>query len=240
MKMYASSNIGLGRTVNQDAYYVPKPGERFALVADGMGGHQAGEVASRIAVDEFSKWLRCAPRPSEEALHRAVAEANIAIYKEGRGDSAKSGMGTTLTALWFGEDFVYLAHIGDSRAYLLRNGAMMQLSSDHTLVGEMLARGQITSHEAMVHPHRHYITRALGTAPSVEPDILRLNYRPDDVWLLCSDGLSNYVRSHEMADLLSRPTSWEARVESLIELALKRGGSDNITALVVASEEVGV
>ena len=125
-------------------------------------------------------------------------------------------------------------------ANLFSGGAMMQLSSDHTLVGEMLARGQITSHEAMVHPHRHYITRALGTAPSVAPDILRLNYRPDDVWLLCSDGLSNYVRSHEMADLLSRPTSWEARVESLIELALKRGGSDNITALVVASEEVGV
>ena len=238
MKVYAATHIGLVRLKNQDAYYAPKPGESFAVVADGMGGHLAGEIASKLAIKEFVRWLKCAPLPSEDTMRRAVIEANLAINREARKNSKYAGMGTTLTALWFGENVVYLAHVGDSRAYLFRNGALMQLSRDHSLVGEMLERGQITSQEAMVHPQRHYITRALGTDTAVEPDTVRLNYRPGDVWLLCSDGMTNHVRSMEMAEILLMPVSWEARVDTLVKTALKRGGTDNITVLVAMGEEV--
>jgi len=237
MKVYAATHIGKVRPNNQDAYYAPRPGETFAAVADGLGGHQAGEIASQRAIEEFARWLRCAPRPDEEALRRAVIEANLGIYRDARAHSDWAGMGTTLTAVWFGDDFVYLAHVGDSRAYLFRSGALMQLSRDHSLVGEMLERGQITSQEAMVHPLRHYITRTLGTDAAVEPDIIRLGFRPDDVWLLCTDGMSNHVRSMEMAEALTQPGSWESRVDALVKLALLKGGSDNITVLLAVGGE---
>ena len=237
MKAYAASHVGKVRTVNQDAYYLPRVGERFVAVADGIGGHKAGEVASALAIEEFARWVRCAPRPGEDALRLAVSEANMAIYKAALADISKAGMGTTLTGLWFGEADVYLVHVGDSRAYLFRRGALMQLSSDHSLVGELLERGEITEEEAKVHPHRNLITRALGTGPKVEPDIIRLNYRPDDVWFLCTDGMSNHVRNVEMAAILSRALPWEKRMDALVNLALKRGGTDNITVLAVAGRE---
>ena len=150
MKVYAQTHVGRVRTVNQDAYYSPAAGENFAVVADGMGGHKAGEIASRIAVDEFAKWLRCAPRPNEEAIRYAISEANRAIYLKAKAEPDKAGMGTTLTALWVDASRVYLAHVGDSRAYLLRDGEMTQLSRDHSLVAEMVERGEITPDEARV------------------------------------------------------------------------------------------
>jgi protein phosphatase len=240
MKVYAASHVGLVRTLNQDAFYAPKPGERFAAVADGLGGHKAGEIASSMAIEGFTRWLRCAPRPSEEAMRNAIIEANLAVYRESLAVSSRSGMGTTLTALWFADKHLFLAHVGDSRAYLFRNGAMMQLSRDHSLVGELLERGEITSHEALMHPQRHFITRVLGTGITVEPDIFRLNYFWDDVWILCTDGLSNMVSNIEMAELLSTPMPWEYRIDSMIKQALKRGGNDNITVLAAVGEESGL
>lgn len=236
MKAYARTDIGKTRQVNQDAYYLPANGERFAAVADGMGGHRAGEVASAIAVTEFSRWLRWAARPDEDALSHAVAEANHAIYTESRRDPLKAGMGTTLTAVWLDERDVYLAHVGDSRAYLYRNGALIQLSRDHSLVGEMLEKGVITYKESLTHPQRNYITRALGTGKSVEPDILRLDYKKDDIWLLCTDGLSNSVSTYEMAAILAKNLSWDEKLQEMVQLALDRGGRDNITALLVTGE----
>lgn len=240
MKAYAASHVGLVRHTNEDAYYLPRPGERFAVVADGMGGHLAGEVASAIAVEEFAGCLRTACRVDEEVLKRAVRMANHAIYRESHHDAAKSGMGTTLTALWFDAGLVYVVHVGDSRAYLLRSGALMQLTRDHSLVEEMLEMGEITQEQARVHPHRNYITRALGTNAHVEPDILRLDFKPEDVWLLCSDGMSNLLRGPEMAEMLmQQQLSWQQRLDRMVELALERGGQDNITALVVTGEETG-
>lgn len=236
MKAYARTDIGKTRQVNQDAYYLPANGERFAAVADGMGGHRAGEVASAMAVTEFSRWLRWAARPDEDALSHAVAEANHAIYMEAKRDPLKAGMGTTLTAVWLDEKDVYLAHVGDSRAYLYRKGALIQLSRDHSLVGEMLEKGVITYKESLTHPQRNYITRALGTGKSVEPDILRLDYKKDDVWLLCTDGLSNNVSTYEMAAILARPGTWEEKLDEMVQIALDRGGRDNITALLVTGE----
>ena len=236
MKAYARTDIGKTRQVNQDAFYLPAEGERFAAVADGMGGHRAGEVASAIAVTEFSRWLRWAARPDEDALNHAVAEANHAIYMEAKRDPLKAGMGTTLTAVWLDTSDVYLAHVGDSRAYLYRKGALIQLSRDHSLVGEMLEKGVITYNEALTHPQRNYITRALGTGKSIEADILRLDYKKEDVWLLCTDGLTNGVSTYEIAAILAKDTSWEQKLDEMVQLALDRGGRDNITALLVTGE----
>lgn len=236
MKVYALTHVGRVRTVNQDAYYLPAAGENFAVVADGMGGHRAGEIASKIAVEEFTRWLRCAPRPNEDLMKLAVSEANRAIYMKAKAEPDKTGMGTTLTSLWIDSNRVYLAHVGDSRAYLLRDGEMTQLSRDHSLVAEMVERGEITPREAKVHPHRHYITRALGTGTHVTPDISRFERRPGDVWLLCSDGLSNYIESDELGELLTGRGDWAQKVTQMVELALRRGGSDNITVVVITSD----
>lgn len=237
MKAYAATHTGLVRKSNEDAYYLPKMGERFAIVADGLGGHLAGEVASRMAVSEVARHMREASQPDEEVIQRAVRDANSLIYKAATDNISQSGMGTTLTALWFDNQAVHLIHVGDSRAYLLRNQALMQLSRDHSLVEEMMEKGELTPDEARVHPHRHLITRALGIGKKVEADIIRLDYQPEDVWLLCSDGLSNAVRNHEMAEILMGQEPWPLKMDRLIELALERGGKDNITAVVVAGED---
>ena len=233
MKVYAVTNVGRVRTINEDSYYVPGPGEEFAIVADGMGGHQAGEVASRIAVEEVSRWLRCAPRPSEDALRHALSEANLHIYREAKKDIHKAGMGTTLTALWYGEGSAYLLHVGDSRAYLIRNGVAIQISRDHSVVGEMVERGHLTPEQAKVHPQRHFITRCLGPSSEVEPDIARLASKSGDVWVLCSDGLSNYVKAQEIANVICSEGTYEERLEKLVQMAMERGGADNITVLAV-------
>ena len=236
MKGFAQTDVGRVRSVNQDAFYIPAAGEKFAVVADGMGGHKAGEIASKIAVEEFTRWLRCAPRPDEETLRYAVSEANRAIYLKAKMEPDKAGMGTTLTALWVDAAHVYLAHVGDSRAYLLRHGKISRLSHDHSVVAEMLERGEITPEEAKVHPHRHYITRALGTGAHVTPDIERFERRAGDVWLLCSDGLTNYVEENELEELMKGPGEWTKKIALMVELALRRGGSDNITVLVAFSD----
>ena len=184
LKVIALSDKGRVRTANQDAYYVPRPGETFAVVCDGMGGHKAGDVASLLCVEEFTRWLKCAPAPDEETLRYAVNEANRQVYLRSRTEADKSGMGTTLTALWFDESCVYLTHVGDSRAYRFRDGRLEQMSRDHSLVGEMVERGELTEEEARVHPRRHYITRAIGTGSRVEADITRFDRREGDVWLL--------------------------------------------------------
>ncbi len=236
MKAYGRTDVGRIRAVNQDAYYVPGAGESFAIVADGMGGHRAGEVASRIAVEEFRRWLRCAPRPNEEAIRYAVSEANRKIYDTSKREPDKAGMGTTLTALWFDTNRVYMAHIGDSRVYRVRDNMIAQLSRDHSVVADMVLRGEITAEEAKVHPHRHYITRAMGTSKYVAADIRRYDRIQGDIWLLCSDGLSNYIEADEMLEILLSHEEWEEKLNNLINLALRRGGADNITALIVVDD----
>ncbi len=235
MKAFAATHVGKVRQINEDAYYLPGDGEGFAAVADGMGGHQAGEVASAIAIREFTDGIR-GKAPDEDMLKEAVRRANAAIYEEGARDPLKRGMGTTLTALWYDEDNIYLTHVGDSRAYLLRHKALMQLSNDHSLVSELVAMGEITPEQAQHHPQRNLITRALGTGKKIEPDILHLDFQPGDAWLLCSDGLTNHMRAAEIAEVLLRDVSWPDKLAALIDTALDRGGRDNITALAVLKE----
>ena len=237
MKVYASTDIGKMRPINEDSYYAPEAGELFCAVADGMGGHQAGEVASGIAVREFAEGMRAARGPLEIAIRHAVERANSAIFETATGRADYSGMGTTMTALCMDSKQVYLAHVGDSRAYLIRNGAIVRVTTDHTLVEQMVEEGLITLEEARIHPKRNYLTRALGTSPEVEVDVLRMDRRPEDVYLLCSDGLSNFVSEREMRDLVMTAPTGRAGVNSLVELALEHGGADNITAMLVTCEE---
>ena len=236
MKVFALTDKGRVRAINQDAFYQPRPGETFAVIADGMGGHQAGDVASVLAVEEFTRWLKCAPRPSEDTMRYAVSEANRAVYLKSRAEPDKAGMGTTLTALWLDDDSALLAHVGDSRAYRFRDGRLEQMSRDHSLVGEMVERGELSEEEARLHPQRHYITRAIGTGNRVEPDISRLDRKKGDVWLLCSDGLSMYFSREELQAALRSRRKWQAKVEDLVKTALDRGGADNVTALLVVCD----
>ena len=204
MKVYAITDIGRVRPLNEDSYYAPEQGERFCAVADGMGGHNAGEVASALAVKVFS-------RPLENA--------------------EMSGMGTTFSALAEQDGTVYLAHVGDSRIYLVRNGAIMQLTTDHTLVEEMVQKGMITPREARIHPRRNIITRALGTEARVEIDILQITACPGDAFFLCSDGMTNFVEEKQILGIASAEGEWPEKLRKLLAIALENGGTDNITAL---------
>ena len=186
MKVYAATDIGRVRPINEDSYYAPKPGEYFCAVADGMGGHNAGEVASAMAVRVLEEEMRTPTQPTEEALRRAVERANTEIYRASKEREGCLGMGTTITALCMEGNIAHIAQVGDSRAYLIRNRAILQVTTDHTLVEEMVLSGLITPSEAKVHPKRNYITRALGTAEKVEVDLLRMEERQkslEDIFL---------------------------------------------------------
>ena len=238
MKAYGATHVGRVRAVNQDAYYLPEAGESFAVVADGRGGHKAGEVASAMAVSEFTRWLRCAPVPTEETVNYAVHEANRIIHRTAQREADKSNMGTTLVSVWVDDEQVIECNVGDSRAYLLRGGALTQISRDHSLVGELVEEGKITKQEAMHHPHKNYITRAIGTSSMVQPEIRTLDRKSGDVWLLCSDGMSNYIEDGELERILREQADREKCVRQLIDLALERGGADNITVVLVDCGEV--
>ena len=237
MKAYGLSHVGKVRSVNQDAFYLPRMGETFAVVADGMGGHKAGEVASALAVREFVRWLRCAPRPTEASASYAVHEANRLIHRTAQRDEDKSNMGTTLVALWLDDDRAILANVGDSRAYLMRDGKLVQMSRDHSLVAELVAQGKISEEEARVHPQRNLVTRAVGTSSLVNPDVITFDRKANDLWLLCSDGLTNHVSDEQIGQVLSASASLEEKTQTLIDLALQHGGSDNVTAVLVDCEE---
>lgn len=237
MRAYAKTNVGKVRTGNEDAYYTPLPGEHFAMVADGLGGHQAGEVASDIAVKTFIGYIR-ERQIDEEVLAEAVAIANKAIFDEAHNDPSKRGMGTTLTAVYIDDQYTRWVHVGDSRAYVLREGVLIQMTNDHSLMAEMLDQGEITPEQARTHPQRSYITRALGTNKSVKPDISRIDNIKDDVWLLCTDGLTNYMMSYELAMIMLQPNmDWNEKLDMMIGGALDRGGTDNITAVIVVVGE---
>jgi len=237
MKVYAITDVGRVRPINEDSYCLPHSGERFCAVADGMGGHNAGEVASAMAVETFADCMRASDRLGADAIRAAVERANEAVFEEAGRDNRKSGMGTTFTALCREGDTAHIAHVGDSRAYLIRNGAIMRVTLDHTLVEEMVMQGLITPREAKNHPKRNYITRALGTGRYVEIDLIQLDIRPDDVYLLCSDGLSGHVEDRQMLSVTLSEGGWQQKLERLVQIAMDNGGSDNITAMYVTFKE---
>ena len=226
----AASNVGLLRKGNEDAAFA---GRRLLAVADGMGGHAAGEVASAavIAALEQLDALGVNAGDPEVALREAVEDANSTLRDMAAADTELHGMGTTITAMLTDGAHAWLAHVGDSRAYLLRDGELRQLTRDHTFVQQLVDEGRLAPEEASTHPQRNYITRALDGRDGVELDLERLELRPGDRVLLCSDGLSGVVSDASMAEVLAGSAPEDA-VQRLIELALRGGGPDNITAIV--------
>ena len=237
MKVFAKTNIGLVRPVNEDAYYAPGHGENFCAVADGMGGHSAGEVASAMAVVTFADVMHKDEMPAADAMRHAVERANADIFQRADTSVELRGMGTTFVGLCCVDKDVHIAHVGDSRAYLIRDQRITRVTTDHSLVESMVQEGLITEEEAKHHPKRNIITRALGTHPSVEVDMIRMDKKPGDVYLLCTDGLSEYVDDQTMLEITCADASWENKLNQLIDLALDGGGADNITALYAIFEE---
>jgi protein phosphatase len=222
----ARTDTGRQRHANEDSYYARSP---VYAVADGMGGAQAGEVASRIAADVFDADL--GDGNPEEVLVRLAREANRRIFELSRTDSTRSGMGTTLTGALISSDEVSIVHVGDSRAYLYRDGELRQLTRDHSLVEELRRQGKLTTEEAEEHPQRSIITRALGPERDVELDVHTHQARSGDVFLLCSDGLTSMLREDQVRKILEESESLKAAVDRLVEEANRAGGRDNITVV---------
>jgi PPM family protein phosphatase len=222
------TDTGRQRSENEDSLFVRAP---IFVVADGMGGAQAGEVASKTAADAFDRDL---PEVSpEQFLRETIEAANRRIHELARADPSRAGMGTTITAAIVDaqKEEVGIGHVGDSRAYRLRRGKLEQLTRDHSLVEEMRRKGQITDAQAEDHPQRSIITRALGPEPEVEVDLQTVPAAPGDVFLLCSDGLTTMVGEDRIAAVLSSAGSMREAVRALIDEANGAGGRDNITAL---------
>ena len=234
---FSHSDTGRQRRANEDSYFARSP---VFVVADGMGGAQAGEVASRLAVEAFETGLSGdASASGEEMLAERVLEANARIHEMSQAKQERAGMGTTITAAHVGEHDVAIAHVGDSRAYRLRGDDFERLTEDHSLVEEMRRRGQLTAEEADEHPQRSIITRALGPEPDVRVDTHSWRGEPGDVYLLCSDGLTSMVPETRVADIVRSAATLRDAGRALIDAANEAGGRDNITVILFALEEVG-
>lgn len=235
---YASAtDTGRQRRANEDALFARAP---VFVVADGMGGAQAGEVASSAVVEAFGEGLPDVT--AEQALTEVILAANARIHQMSRADVHRAGMGTTVTAAHVGEHDVAVAHVGDSRAYRWRDGELERLTEDHSLVEELRRQGKLTAEEAEEHPQRSIITRALGPEPEVEVDTASWRARPGDLYLLCSDGLTSMISEPAVAEVLAATAADEA-LESvarrLVAAANEAGGRDNITVVLFRLEEVG-
>ena len=229
----SATDVGRVRHTNQD---LALDGPDLFAVADGMGGHAGGEVASNLAIETLQNAF--ARHPSADGLRQAINEANAAIWRRSLLDSDLRGMGTTLTAAALvpagdGQDVVVLANVGDSRAYLYSAGRITQVTADHSLAEEKVRQGELTEAEAAVHPHRHILTRALGVGPDVAVDLWEVRLQEGDRLLLCSDGLTNEVEDDQIAQVMGTVPEPNEAADALVALANQHGGADNITAVVV-------
>ena len=225
------TDIGCVREQNEDSLIVQPP---LFVVADGMGGHAAGEVASEIAVNTISE---CAPEHADaEELGKAVEQANRDIINAALAGEGREGMGTTCTAAMLEHNRLVIAQVGDSRAYLLHGGKLTQLTRDHSLMANMIEAGQITPEEARVHPNRSVITRALGNDPDTIPDLYEINVEEGDRLLLCSDGLSSMIEDSEIETIMNRQADPQRCASALVNEAIAAGGLDNVTVVIANAE----
>lgn len=226
------TDVGKVRANNEDS--VIECG-RLCGVADGMGGHQAGETASAAARDGLIAQLRD-KEPDPVLLQKAVKAVNRRIFIRAQEDEKLRGMGTTVSVIWLGDVQAYIAHVGDSRVYRLQDGEFKQITDDHSLVGELVRAGVITEEQALSHPMRNVITRAVGTEGGVDVDLLSVVRKPGDVWLICSDGLYDMVSNDKMAEIL-REHPVEEAADLLLQAALDAGGSDNVSIVLLQDRE---
>jgi serine/threonine protein phosphatase PrpC len=235
-EQYVGTDTGRQRRANEDSMLARSP---LFVVADGMGGAQAGEVASRLAIESFQHGLDDTA-DVEGSLAAYARAANVSIHERSQADAAHAGMGTTLTAVYVGTEEVAIVHVGDSRAYCLREGELLRLTDDHSLVDELIRQGKLTPEEAVEHPQRSVITRALGPEPEVEIDTRSYRARDGDVYLLCSDGLTTMVPDAQLAEILLGHSRLRDAGEALIAAANEAGGRDNITVVLLRVEEVAL
>ena len=243
------TDVGRKRNHNEDSYLIDDELQLY-VVADGMGGHAGGGTASRIAVETIDRELRSAREGSEnpfrldvplqdsplpEAIRNAVESACLAIFSAAQDDPRLAGMGTTVIALLVKGHQAFFAHVGDSRAYLIRGDLIQQISEDHSLVNEQIKAGMITPEEAKHSRYKNIITRSVGFEEEVQVDVMGLTLEPGDTFVLCSDGLANMVDDEELRQVVDR-TPLESAPQKLVELANERGGDDNITVIVVRAE----
>lgn len=240
---WASTDVGLVRMDNEDSYFIDDSMGLY-LVADGMGGHAGGAHASATCTDVVNRTVRRGlmqlSNHEADALHQeicellaaSVGEASMRIFNQSIENSNLQGMGTTLTGMLFYGDFAYIVHVGDSRAYMLRSGEVQQLTSDHTWINEQIQAGLLTDAEAELSDLKHIITRSVGFEPTVEVDIIPVNFNLGDAFVLCSDGLSNHVTSEELK-LLAKRHYYQELPTLCTQLALERGGDDNITVVTI-------
>lgn len=238
MNSVALTNLGAVRKNNEDAIYANDQKQLY-IVADGMGGYQGGEIASNMALQSIvADFEEFAGENSDEEtlrenLRQAMYHANDCIYQSSQKGEHGSPMGTTLTVVYLRNDFAYIAHVGDSRAYLIRAGqGIKQITQDHSVAGEMLAKGEITAEEAKVHPQRHMLTRAIGYFPLVDVDITVFPLLKNDQLFLCTDGLYNLVSEEEIYHCVQ---SASEPIPRLIDMALEKGGFDNISAILITN-----
>jgi protein phosphatase len=231
----SKTDTGRQRRDNEDSAFARAP---VFVVADGMGGARAGEVASRLAIEAFQRELPDSGTP-EQRLAECIRAANRTIYELSRSEHERAGMGTTLTAAYLDGAQLAIAHVGDSRAYLFRDQTLTRLTQDHSLVQELVNRGKLTEEQAAEHPQRSIITRALGPEPDVEVDTSTYPVRAGDVLLLCSDGLTSMITEDQITQILALAPDLERAAQRLIAAANEAGGRDNITVILLRLEEVG-
>lgn len=243
MQIEFQSDVGRKRNTNQDYanVFVNRAGVKLAVLADGMGGHRAGDVASQMAVTNLgTSWEEQELLDNEKIAQwfiQMIQQENTIIYTQGQQEPAYSGMGTTIVAAALLEEQFTIAHVGDSRAYLIRDGQIKQLTEDHSLVNELVKSGEITEEMAVNHPRKNILTRSVGMPGTVEVDVATHLWQPGDQLLLCSDGLTNMVAESDIAAIASSSLLLSEKVERLINQANEAGGADNITVLLIECKE---
>ncbi|MBQ4609555.1 MAG: Stp1/IreP family PP2C-type Ser/Thr phosphatase [Clostridia bacterium] len=231
------THVGRIRRQNEDAAWLDEARGVFAI-ADGMGGHLAGEVASKMAIDAVMAATEGERTAGVSVLRAAAERAHEAILAHAEMHPECSGMGTTLSVMWRGGRYMYIAHVGDSRIYRLRGGKLEQITEDHSLVEELVRAKIITREEARTHPRRNIITRALGTPGENSADLLATDTQRGDLWLLCSDGLNSMISDREIERTMNAAGNLENMADALIAKALDAGGRDNVTLILYRDEEV--
>ncbi|HEY8211625.1 MAG TPA: Stp1/IreP family PP2C-type Ser/Thr phosphatase [Myxococcaceae bacterium] len=240
------SHVGMKRNHNEDSYLL-LPDEMLFCVADGMGGHSSGEIASKIAVDELAEFFRLTSRDleatwpfkmdktrnyDENRLATAIKLANVRIFERSNTEQKYKGMGTTIVSVHFAQNTAYVAHVGDSRVYFFRAGQLRQVTEDHSLLNDYLKAKKLSPEEIDAFPHKNVIVRALGMKDSVQVDVSRLEPQENDVFLLCSDGLSGMVPDGQIQEVLQSQVDLERACSQLIDLANAAGGNDNVTCIL--------
>jgi len=233
---HAESDIGKVRETNEDSFIAIPP---LFVVADGMGGHVAGEIASRLAIDTIREHfsLHAIAAGPDVLLRQAVNDANSLIYRLAQEKTECAGMGTTVTAVYVADEKIYWSHVGDSRLYLLRGDVFTQITEDHSLVGELMRSGSIDKEQAFSHPQRNILTRAVGTDEHISVDSGVAEWSVGDKLLLCTDGLTNLVRDEEILAVIASRAGGESLVHDLVMRANNSGGFDNITLILVQYDE---